>query len=307
MLVRSGRLSGSSAPAATATARYTEYAPACVPITLRWALFVTVPIKGPRTIGSSAPHTIGTGCGPCVGCEGARMALGCFVGGMVDISRFPYKHDIHSNPRERPLAGDLFVAPESTPRARLSPWPNLESCSAERKRIARDGHTDVDATISLVALSATLRARTERRYECVAVFALAFERTPDPKCPTRTTDSPAEALGLGAAHVRLTPPSTVVPPLTAIVAGRWLGVASSASWHLRVRLRQAVTTFAPCASMRAPCLAGSSFAATSITLSITLALRPPRPSRRGLQRCRATLRVDDGLHRQRVVGVVSKP
>ncbi len=79
VFVRSGFFSGSRAPAATATARYTEYEPACVPMTLRCALLVTVPMSGPRTAGSSAPHTTGIGLGPCPsGCDVSWMVFGCF-------------------------------------------------------------------------------------------------------------------------------------------------------------------------------------------------------------------------------------
>ena len=59
VLVRSALCSRDSAPAATASARYTLYEPLCVPITLRWARLVVVPTTGPRSAAVGAPQRIG--------------------------------------------------------------------------------------------------------------------------------------------------------------------------------------------------------------------------------------------------------
>src|SRR5688572_1582186 len=158
VLVRSGRRSGSSAPAATATARYTEYEPACVPITLRWPLLVPLPTSGRLCIGSSAPQTIGTGCGPC---ERAwvvsTMALGCFFFGRIVLMAsfltpspqlvLSSRHPVRVR-RQRPLGGDLLqVAPElDAARAGHVALAELGGLgAAEGERIARHRHADVDA------------------------------------------------------------------------------------------------------------------------------------------------------------------
>src|SRR3954469_3958091 len=92
-------------------------------MTLRWPRFVTVPTRGPRTIGSAAPHTTGMGFGPCPpGCEGSTIALGCFFFGfgLTLVSGFFFFFfflETSGHPGgvrlERPLGGDLLqVRPE---------------------------------------------------------------------------------------------------------------------------------------------------------------------------------------------------
>src|SRR3954452_18410511 len=56
--VRSALCSRDNAPAATASARYTLYDPLCVPIPLRWARLVVVPMSGPRSVAVGAPQRI---------------------------------------------------------------------------------------------------------------------------------------------------------------------------------------------------------------------------------------------------------
>ena len=79
----SGRACGraASAPAATASARYTPYEPLCVPMTLRWLRLVVLPITGPRSCGSALPHSIGRRAPrPRPGCDVRRMCFGLRVG-----------------------------------------------------------------------------------------------------------------------------------------------------------------------------------------------------------------------------------
>src|SRR6476659_4407786 len=70
--VRSALCSRDNAPAATASARYTLYEPLCVPITLRWARLVGVPMSGPRSVAVGAPQRIGGASKPAL-CEVSRM------------------------------------------------------------------------------------------------------------------------------------------------------------------------------------------------------------------------------------------
>src|SRR6476620_1495990 len=70
--VRSALCSRDNAPAATASARYTLYEPLCVPITLRWARLVVVPMSGPRSVAVGAPQRIGGASKPAL-CEVSRM------------------------------------------------------------------------------------------------------------------------------------------------------------------------------------------------------------------------------------------
>src|SRR5262245_63500276 len=70
--VRSALCSRDSAPAATASARYTLYDPLCVPITLRWARLVVVPMSGPRTAAVDAPQRIGGASSPPL-CDVSRI------------------------------------------------------------------------------------------------------------------------------------------------------------------------------------------------------------------------------------------
>src|SRR5881409_3530332 len=74
VLVRSARWPRSSAPAATASARYTPYEPECAPITLRWLRLVVLPTTGPRSAGSPAPQcNAGAPVAPWPGCDVSRM------------------------------------------------------------------------------------------------------------------------------------------------------------------------------------------------------------------------------------------
>src|SRR3954451_22478461 len=147
--VRSGFFSGSSAPAATATARYTEYDPEWVPMALRWAGLVTVAMIGPRSIGSAAPQRMGIGCGPCrPGWEVREIFAGLARrGGAGTDMGFSSGHPGCVG-LELPLGGDLLpAAPELDRRsggggtvAELRFLP-----AAEGERLAGDGDADVDA------------------------------------------------------------------------------------------------------------------------------------------------------------------
>src|SRR4051812_12013830 len=75
VFVRSALCSRFSAPAATASARYTLYDPLCVPMTLRWARVVVVPTRGPRSSGVAAPQLMGSAPKP-PACEVSRMCRG---------------------------------------------------------------------------------------------------------------------------------------------------------------------------------------------------------------------------------------
>src|SRR4051812_49291088 len=152
-------------------------------MTLRCAWLVTVPISAPRSMGSRAPQTMGTGCGPCVrGCDVSTIAFGCFFLGPVVVTCRPprSRHPVGVG-GERPFGRDLLqVAPElDAGGPRHVALPELGALRApERERIARHGDADVDAHHAARRALCDIAgdgAAAREDAEGVAVLALSLE------------------------------------------------------------------------------------------------------------------------------------